>query len=50
MLNVWPILVVGVEIGLIIAVAAFAFVQFCVAPIFEKASAKAEQQRRWPER
>ena len=35
MLDVWPIFIVGVEVGLIIAIVALAFVQFCLRPLFE---------------
>ncbi len=39
MLNMWPVLVVGVEIGLILAVVAAALVMFCIVPLFEKHAA-----------
>lgn len=35
MLDVWPIFIVGVEVGLIIAIVAFAFVQFCLMPLLK---------------
>ena len=36
MLNVWPVFVVGVQVGLILAAAAFALVQFGLRPLLEK--------------
>jgi len=35
MFDAWPIFIVGVEVGLIIAIVALAFVQFCLTPLFE---------------
>jgi hypothetical protein len=35
MFDAWPIFIVGVEVGLIIAIVILAFVQFCLMPLFE---------------
>ena len=45
MLNMWPVLVVGVEIGLILAVLAAALVLYGIAPLFEKRAAIKQARR-----
>jgi hypothetical protein len=45
MLNMWPVLVVGVEIGLILAVIAAALVLYCIAPLFERFAAIKQARR-----
>ncbi|GEM_PF-6950681 len=38
MLNVWPIFVAGVEVGLVMAVILGVLVAFCLLPLLEKAA------------
>lgn len=38
MLNVWPIFVAGVEVGLVMAIVLAALVAFCLLPLLEKAA------------
>ena len=35
MFDAWPVFIVGVEVGLIIAIVALAFLQFYLMPLFE---------------
>ena len=45
MLNVWPIFVTGLEVGLIIALVAWALIQFGLSPLLEKEKVKQDARR-----